>query len=60
MGVTFQGKKITRTLCGLLNNSEESAEEEGFEPPDLLQSIVFKTTAIDHSATPPLQTYDGF
>jgi hypothetical protein len=29
-----------------------SAEEEGFEPPDLLQSAVFKTAAIDHSATP--------
>jgi hypothetical protein len=28
------------------------AEEEGFEPPDLLQSAVFKTAAIDHSATP--------
>ena len=26
------------------------AEREGFEPPDLLQSVVFKTTAIDHSA----------
>jgi hypothetical protein len=29
------------------------AEEEGFEPPDLLQSTVFKTAAIDHSAIPP-------
>ena len=29
------------------------AENEGFEPPDLLQSIVFKTTAIDHSANSP-------
>lgn len=29
------------------------AEREGFEPPDLLQSIVFKTTAIDHSAISP-------
>ena len=27
------------------------AESEGFEPPDLLQSAVFKTAAIDHSAT---------
>ena len=26
------------------------AESEGFEPPDLLQSTVFKTAAIDHSA----------
>lgn len=31
----------------------KSAEREGFEPPDLLQSIVFKTTAIDHSAISP-------
>ena len=29
------------------------AESEGFEPPDLLRSIVFKTTAIDHSANSP-------
>ncbi|PZU79716.1 MAG: hypothetical protein DI529_17285, partial [Chryseobacterium sp.] len=26
---------------------------EGFEPPDLLQSTVFKTAAIDHSANSP-------
>ena len=30
------------------------AEEEGFEPPETLPgSVVFKTTAIDHSAIPP-------
>lgn len=29
------------------------AEEEGFEPPERFRSIVFKTTAIDHSAIPP-------
>lgn len=28
------------------------AEEEGFEPPEPLGSTVFKTAAIDHSATP--------
>ena len=33
------------------------AEEEGFEPPDLLQSTVFKTAAIDHSAILPRQKY---
>ena len=27
---------------------------QGFEPWDLLQSMVFKTTAFDHSATPPI------
>ena len=34
-----------------------SAEKEGFEPPDLLQSTVFKTAAIDHSAISPRQTF---
>ena len=29
------------------------AEEEGFEPPDLLQSTVFKTAALNRSAIPP-------
>ena len=29
------------------------AEAEGFEPPDPCGSTVFKTAAIDHSATPP-------
>ena len=31
--------------------ASDGAEKEGFEPPDLLQSAVFKTAAIDHSAT---------
>lgn len=30
-----------------------TAESEGFEPPDLLQSTVFKTAAFDHSASSP-------
>ena len=34
------------------------AEREGFEPPDLLQSTVFKTAAIDHSAISPAQMYE--
>ena len=29
------------------------AEREGFEPPDPFGSTVFKTAAIDHSATSP-------
>ena len=29
------------------------AESEGFEPPDPLGSMVFKTTAFDHSASSP-------
>ena len=28
-------------------------ESEGFEPPDLLQSIVFKTTSFDRSDNSP-------
>ena len=31
------------------------AEKEGFEPPELLHSTVFKTAAFDHSAISPLQ-----
>ncbi len=31
------------------------AEKEGFEPPDLLQSTVFKTAAFDHSAISPVK-----
>ena len=30
-----------------------SAEREGFEPPEVLPSTVFKTAAIDHSAISP-------
>ena len=33
------------------------AEREGFEPPDLLQSTVFKTAAFDRSAISPWQKY---
>ncbi len=33
------------------------AEKEGFEPPDLLQSTVFKTAAIDHSAISPIKAH---
>ena len=32
-----------------------SAEKGGFEPPDPCRSTVFKTAAIDHSATSPLE-----
>ena len=31
-----------------------SAESEGFEPPERCRSTVFKTAAIDHSASSPL------
>jgi hypothetical protein len=32
------------------------AEGEGFEPPVPVGTVVFKTTAIDHSAIPPMPT----
>ena len=32
------------------------AEDTGFEPADPLRSMVFKTTAFDHSANPPRST----
>ena len=33
---------------------KKMAEGEGFEPPEPRGSTVFKTAAIDHSATPPV------
>ena len=35
------------------------AESEGFEPPDLLQSTVFKTAAFDRSANSPIRVVGG-
>ena len=35
----------------------DKAEREGFEPPDLWQSTVFKTAALDRSAISPAQKY---
>ncbi len=40
---------ITARLSGIF------AEREGFEPPEVLPSTVFKTAAIDHSAISPAQ-----
>jgi hypothetical protein len=34
------------------------AEGEGFEPPKACTLVVFKTTAIDHSAIPPASIND--
>src|SRR5438105_9029084 len=34
------------------------AEGEGFEPPKACTLVVFKTTAIDHSAIPPASSND--
>ena len=46
--------KKNRELLILLGLPIFLAEKEGFEPPDLLQSTVFKTAAIDHSAISPI------
>jgi hypothetical protein len=51
----LKNKKPTSIACEFILFL--SAEEEGFEPPDLLQSTVFKTAAIDRSAIPPRQKY---
>jgi site-specific DNA recombinase len=44
---------IKKGQTGILDRLSLSAEREGFEPPDLLQSTVFKTAAIDRSAISP-------
>ncbi len=36
------------------------AEREGFEPPEVLPSTVFKTAAIDHSAISPKQALHDY
>jgi hypothetical protein len=41
--------------CNCIRNL---AEGEGFEPPKACTLVVFKTTAIDHSAIPPATTND--
>ena len=40
-------------ITGSLYLPKFVAEREGFEPPDPFGSTVFKTAAIDHSATSP-------
>ena len=45
-----EAKKPMRSIIA----SVFEAEAEGFEPPERCRSTVFKTAAIDHSATPPI------
>ena len=42
-------------MKGIVSSPDNSffAEAEGFEPPVRCRTTVFKTAAIDHSATPP-------
>jgi hypothetical protein len=49
--------RIHRELGLLTLIDFQLAEEEGFEPPDLLQSPVFKTGAINRSTTPLCSVY---
>ena len=44
-------------LCGRKSKSSKTslAEAVGFEPTDPLRSLVFKTSAIDRSAKPPIK-----
>ena len=46
-------QRVYKQKTGRFSSSGFSAEREGFEPPDPLRSTVFKTAAIDHSATSP-------
>ena len=52
----FPRKKLhkkSKTPTGFYFSEKIYAEREGFEPPDPCGSTVFKTAAIDHSATSP-------
>ena len=56
IGKTLKPKTKKALLVGLsIVYLKTSAQNEGFEPPDLLQSTVFKTAAFDHSANSPLR-----
>ncbi len=54
---TLLRKNMSRRNDKALNNQgfvvHKMAEAMGFELMDLLQSTVFKTVALNHSATPP-------
>lgn len=47
------GKKNKKGKKLIISNLPNLAEEEGFEPPVPLSTAVFKTAAINRSATPP-------
>ena len=48
-------KPVNTAVYGLLMEfNAPLAEKEGFEPPEVLPSTVFKTAAIDHSAISPV------
>jgi hypothetical protein len=47
--VTYKARNVA--ICS--GPTSPLAEGEGFEPPKACTLVVFKTTAIDHSAIPP-------
>ena len=51
--VSFKCKKESQLHMLTLFFLVDLAEREGFEPPEPRSSTVFKTAAIDHSATSP-------
>ena len=59
MGLSIAFGWICVELVGfsslLWDCKELVAEREGFEPPEPFGSMVFKTTAFDHSAISPLE-----
>lgn len=50
----MRGKNFTLSKIGFQIKKKTTAEKEGFEPTKRYFSLVFKTRAFDHSATPPL------
>ena len=50
---SFAGDSRHRARIGIVCVEEKMAEREGFEPPGPCGPAVFKTAAIDHSATSP-------
>ena len=46
-------RQLANLVLGFSPQRRKMAEREGFEPPEPCGSAVFKTAAIDHSATSP-------
>ena len=57
--MTRSGGGFPVIYCCLMKY-RDFAEREGFEPPEAFTPTVFKTAAIDHSATSPPQKYTNF
>ena len=55
IGVTIANPRNDKALNNQGFVVHKMAEAMGFELMDLLQSTVFKTVALNHSATPPLR-----